>query len=174
MAETLRELVEAEKLIASPADWTKRGRRLELKLALEIDGLVEEGLFLRGSALERLPDQEVMFQIEYHGIRVPGGTGPLTRIEWNPLRPHNNKAKGPKELRFLDQFGSHVHLFDDNWSEANGALLKDNLPIARPISEPIQGFKECVDFVGNLFRINNIEVIKVPEWVLALDLREEQ
>lgn len=170
MATTLHELVAAEKLIAAPADWTTKGRRLELKLPLEIDGAVEEGLFFRGCALERLPDQEVMFQLEYHGVRIPGGTGPLSRLEWNSLRPHDNKGKGPIELRFFEQGPSHVHHFEDNWSDHTGALLKDNLPIARPISEPIQGFAECLIFVGNLFRISNIAVVKPPEWVYALDL----
>lgn len=170
MAGTLHELVHADKSIAAPAEWVKRGRRLELKLPLEIDGLIVEGLFLRASALEHLPDQEVMFQLEYHGVSIPGGSGPLTRIEWNSLRPHSNKGKGPIELRFIDQQPSHVHYFEDNWSEGNGALLRDNLPIARPISETIQGFTELVDFVGNLFRINNIRLVKVPEWVLTLDL----
>jgi hypothetical protein len=170
MVETLHDLVIAEKLIAAPTDWAKKGRRLELRLALEIEGVVEEGFFLRGCALERLPDQEVMFQLEYHGVRVPGGTGPLARLEWNSLRPHNNKGKGPVELRFKEQRPSHVHLFEDNWDEQTGALLKDNLPVARPICEPIQSFAECVAFVGNLFRISNIAVVKAPEWVYALDL----
>jgi hypothetical protein len=143
-------------------------------LPLEIDDLIEEGFFLRATALEHLPDQEVMFQLEYHGVNIPGGTGPLMRLEWNSLRPHNNKGKGPVELRFLDQAPSHVHFFEDNWSESNGALLKDNLPIARPVSEPTQRFSDCVDFAGKLFRINNIRVIKVPEWVLTLDLRDGQ
>lgn len=170
MAATLRELVEADKLIASPTDWTKRGNRLELKLPLEIDGLIEEGFFLRATALEHLPDQEVMFQLEYHGLLIPGGTGPLTRVEWNSLRPHNNKGKGPPELRFMEQRPSHVHSFDDNWSDTDGALLRDNLPVARPIVEPIQEFIDLLDYVGNLFRINNIRLVKVPEWVLRLDL----
>ncbi len=170
MADTLHELVTAEKLIAAPTDWTKKGRRLELRLPLEIEGVVEEGLFLRGSALEHFPDQEVMFQLEYHGVRVPGGTGPLVRFEWNSLRPHNNKGKGPIELRFTEQRPSHVHYFEDNWNEYSGALLKDNLPIARPINEPIQGFAECLFFAGNLFGISNITVVKTPEWVYALDL----
>ncbi len=169
MADTLQDLLAAEKLIAAPADWTKKERRLELKLPLEIDGFIEEGLFLRACALERLPDQEVMFQIEYHGMRLPGGTGPLTRVEWNPLRPHNNKGRGPVELRFAEQRSSHVHLFDDNWSDG-GATLRDNLPIARPIVEPIQSFAHLTSYVGNLFRISNIHVVKTPEWVYALDV----
>lgn len=170
MVDTLHELVSADKLIAAPADWTTKGRRLELKLPLEIDGVVEEGFFLRGCALERLPDQEVMFQLEYHGVRVPGGTGPLTRFEWNSLRPHNNKGRGPSELRFVEQHPSHVHLFEDNWNDLTGAIMRDNLPIARPILQPIQGFAECLIFAGNLFRISNIGVVKTPEWVYSLDL----
>jgi hypothetical protein len=170
MAETLRELVEAEKSLAVTADWTKRGRRLELVSPLDIDGLVEEGFLFRANALEALPDREVVFQLEYHGVRIPGGTGPLARFEWNSLRPHNNKGRGPLELRFVDQQPTHVHRFEDNWNEASGAMLKDNLPIARPVIQPIQGFNECLEIVGNLFRINNIDIVKTPEWVYALDL----
>lgn len=170
MPDTLREIIAAEKLIASPAEWTKKGHRLGLKLPLEIDGLIEEGLFLRATAIENMPDREMVFQLEYHGVRIAGDTGPLQRLEWNTLRPHNNKGKGPPELRFMDQFPTHVHLFEDNWNEVSGALKGDNLPIARPVSQPIQSLTECLDFVGNLFRINNIGVIKTPEWVLTFDL----
>ncbi|WP_310498330.1 hypothetical protein [Sandarakinorhabdus sp.] len=170
MPDTLHELVKAEKLIAAASEWTRKGRRLELKLPLEIDGLIEEGLFLRASALERLPDREVVFQLEYHGVRIPGEGGPLARVEWNSIRPHNNKGIGPPELRFLEQSPSHMHLFEDNWSDTTGALRGDNLPVARPVPQPIQGFDECLRFVGSLFRINNITLVKTPEWVYSFDL----
>lgn len=169
MAETLRELVEVDKLIAEPTDWASVNRCLELKLPLSINGLIEEQFFFRATAIPHLPDQNVTFQLEYHGVRIPGGTGPLCRFEWNPRKAHNNKGRGPNELRFMDQNGSHHHSFDDNWSEKNGALLRDNLPVARPVSQPIQGFSQCLEVVGNLFRINNIGVVKTPEWMLNLD-----
>lgn len=171
MADALRELVEAEKLIAAPTDWGGVGRCLELKLPLEIDGVIEEQFFFRATALSQLPDEQVVFQLEYHGVRIPGGNGPLCRLEWRPKGVHNNKGKGPADLQFIDQIGSHFHSFEDNWSDGNGALFRDNLPIARPVVQPIQGFTECLEAVGNLFRINNINVVKVPEWVLKLDLR---
>jgi len=171
MPDTLHDLVTAEKAIVSPVDWGKKERRLELKLALAIDGLTEEGLFFRACVLEHLPDAEVMFQLEYHGLRIPGGTGPLCRVEWNPLRPHNNRGRGPKEWRFAEQAGSHYHSFEDNWNAGAGALLRDNLPVAVPVAQDIQGLTGCLDFVGNLFRINNIDVVKTPEWVLTLDLQ---
>lgn len=171
MAETLRELVEAEKVIVSPTEWRPAGRCIEVKLPLEIDGLMEEQFFFRATALAALPDQQVVFQLEYHGVRLPGGTGPLCRFDWNPKGFHNNKGKGPDELRFIDQFGTHFHSFEDNWCEKNGALLRDNLPVARPVSQHIQGFRDCLGVLGILFRISNIDVVMTPEWMLELDLR---
>lgn len=170
MARTLLELIVADKLIASPTEWTVTGRRLGLRLPLEIDGFVEEGFFLRACATASLPDRDVLFQLEYHGVAIPGGTGPLARLEWNTLRPHNNKGKGPEELRFIDQIPTHFHSFEDNWSESEGAMKGDNLPIARPVFQTIQSFTDCVFFVGNLFRINNMQVVKTPDWVYEFDL----
>lgn len=166
--ETLRELVEAEKQIAEPTEWAPVNRCLELKLPLLVSGVAEEQFFFRATAIKHLPDRNVTFQLEYHGVRIPGGTGPLCRLEWNPTKTHNNKGKGPPELRFMDQAGSHFHSFDDNWCEKDGALLRDNLLVARPLSQHIQGFDSCLGLVGNLFRINNIDVVKTPEWVLDL------
>jgi hypothetical protein len=103
--DNLRELVEAEKLIASPTDWERTGRRFGLKLPLEIDGEVVEQFFFRATALAHLPDQQVVFQLEYHGVEIPGGNGPLCRLEWKPKGFHDNKGRGPEELRFTKQWG---------------------------------------------------------------------
>lgn len=168
MPDTLRDLIGAEKLIAEPTDWGISNRCLVLKLPLDIDGVIEEQFFFRATAIAHLPDQNVTFQLEYHGVRIPGGTGPLCRLEWNPRKAHNNKGKGPDEYRFMDQTGTHFHSFEDNWCERNGAILRDNLPVARPVSQDIQGFSGCLEVVGNLFRINNISVVKTPEWVVDL------
>lgn len=170
MLETLRDLVIAEKEIAENKEWTPAGRCLEVKLPLFAGGLAPEGFFFRATAIATLPDQQVTFQLEYHGVDIPGGTGPLCRLEWRPKGKHDNKGQGPTELRFIEQTGTHFHSFEDNWSQKNGALLRDNLPIARPINQDIQGFRECLEVVGNLFRINNITIVKTPEWVLDMTL----
>jgi hypothetical protein len=170
MAESLKELVEAEKKFAEVTEWSRSGQRLELKLPLEIDGIVEEQFFFRACALAHLPDEQVTYQLEYHGISIPGGTGPLCRLEWKPKGTHNNKGQGPAELRFIDQTGTHFHSFEDNWCEKNGALLRDNLPVARPITQDIQDFTESLLLAGNLFRIKNIGLVKTPEWMLDLGL----
>lgn len=161
--------MEAPKNIEAVPDWSARGKKLTCNYPLSIEGVVEEGLFLRGCALEHRPYQEVVLQIEYHGVIAPGGGGPISRIEWNTLRPHNNKGRGPAEYRYIDQHPSHIHSFDDNWSDANGALLTGNLPVARPITESIQGFTDLLDFAGKVFKINNMRRVIEPPWVATLD-----
>lgn len=170
MIETLHDLVLAEKQIAENKEWTPSGRTLEIKLPLFAGGFAPEGFFFRATAIASLPDEQVTFQLEYHGVDIPGGTGPLCRFEWRPKGIHNNKGLGPAELRFLEQVGTHFHPFEDNWSSQTGALLRDNLPVARPVTQDIQGFRDCLEVVGNLFRINNMLVVKTPEWVLERSL----
>jgi|GEM_PF-5505196 len=69
MTETLRDLVESEKTIFEPSAWSLTGKCYELKLPLAIDGIVEEQFFFRATALATLPDQQVVFQLEDHGVR---------------------------------------------------------------------------------------------------------
>lgn len=73
MAETLRELVKAHKLIAAPTGWGQAGRCLELKLPLEIDRLIEEQFFFRATALAHLPHQQVVFQLDTTASASPAG-----------------------------------------------------------------------------------------------------
>ena len=166
MLETLRDLVVAEKQIVENKEWSPAGRSLEIKLPLFAGEFAPEGFFFRATAIAALPDEQVTFQLEYHGVEIPGGTGPLCRLEWRPKSTHNNKGKGPADLRFIEQVGTHFHSFEENWSDKNGALLRGNLPVARPIAQDIQDFRDCLALVGNLFGINNILVVKTPEWVL--------
>ena len=171
MPPSLRSLVESDKAIRSPADWSLRAKgKLDLKLALSIDGLTIEGLWLKCCAIEHLPEQEVVFMLLYDGVGVPGvhGNACLSRVEWNPVRGHDNKGRGPRELRHVQQSGTHVHYFKDNWNDKDECLMRGNLPVARPVIESIQGFSACLDFVGKLFRINNIIEIKAPEWSAKL------
>ena len=171
MAHTLGDLVQADKRLAEVTEWSLVGRRLELKLPLEIEGLIYEQFFFRASALEHLPDQLVTYQLEYHGVDIAGGTGPLCRLEWRPKGVHNNRGRGPDELKFTDQRGSHFHSFSDNWDPEAGALLKDNLPIARPLEPEPETFEESLLLAGALFRVSNIGLIKPPEWSWELGLQ---
>lgn len=76
-----------------------------LTSALEIDGVVVEGLELRAGAAQAIPDRAVRFMLHHRpSNRAPI---PLGRIDWRPLQPHTNPAGGPYSLMRIS--GSHFH-----------------------------------------------------------------
>jgi hypothetical protein len=80
--------------------WKDRGNGwLVLISPLDIDGVTIEGLNFRAAAKTDRPDESVTFQLEYLPRRKGVKGGPMARIEWLPIRPHNNKFVGPLHLR---------------------------------------------------------------------------
>jgi hypothetical protein len=77
-----------------------------------------------------------LLQIEY----CPAGrkVGTLDRIDWRPHHDHNNKGRGLIEHRFKVISGCHHHQFSLNWFEAEGRMLKGNLPLAVPMEPKLQ------------------------------------
>src|SRR4051794_26554456 len=123
MPDKIEALVTAKKSLTGEPPWTDRGADgLDLTAPLEIDGVVVEGLILRGRARKPLPDREVIFQLEYHHSEIIGG--PVARLEWKPLNSHNNRGLGPKHLRHKIQTESHHHRFDLNWQRSREGVLK--------------------------------------------------
>jgi hypothetical protein len=159
----LDQVYAVDKSLSKEGQWIEGdSQRLNLTLALEIDGIVIEGLVIRGRTLKDRPDEEVMFQLEYpQPLRRERG---LERIDWRPLHTHNNQGRGPMELRFLQQTSSHRHAFDLNWVSAEGRMLAGNLPLAHPLSDEPATFGELLEFVKKSFRINNIGLIPPPPW----------
>ena len=161
-------LVGAEKELATEPSW-RPGRApddLELSVPLEIDGVVIEGLTLRGRVLKSLPDREVAFQLEYHAPHIVGG--PLCRIDWKPLGTHSNRGIGPKHLRHLLQRSSHHHRFDLNWARSEEKTLSGDIPIAVPLEPDPKNFRELLAIVGKEFKIARIQVIEIPPWEPAM------
>lgn len=135
---------------------------LRLLATLEDElGIIVEGLALRGRAFKYRPDQDVMLQVEFPHDRQRTDNA-IERIEWNSSRTHNNKGRGPQELRHVIQQGTHLHSFNLNWLEAEQRMRKHNLPLAMPISESIQGFTELLEFTAKRFRISNLTDLPHP------------
>jgi hypothetical protein len=156
-------LISADKLLSIIPAWVERGPDgLEFTAPLEADGVVIEGLNLRGRARKSLIDREVIFQLEYHRPQIVGG--PVCRIEWRPLNAHNNKGLGPKEWRHMLQTGSHHHRFDLNWARSPEACLRGDIPVAVPINDDPKNFRALLALVGKEFRVNKIQQITVPPW----------
>ncbi len=140
------------------------GSKLRLLVALEDQwGVTIEGLVLRGRAVKDLPDREVMLQLEFPHERERNDNA-IERIDWKPLQPHNNKHRGPLEWRYQIQRGTHLHEFDLNWLEGEQRMRKSNLPIARPIIQPIQSVTSLLEFCEKQFNITGLTALPLPPW----------
>lgn len=163
MSAAVPALVTAEKELTVVPAWVDRGPLdLDFSAPLEADGVVFQGLTLRGRVRKALPDRGVTFQLEYHAPQIIGG--PICRIEWRPLSAHSNKGLGPKPLRHVLQTESHHHRFEDNWKHSPEAVLRGDLPIAVPVNDDPKNFRELLALVGKEFRIRGIQRITVPPW----------
>lgn len=161
----LPDISAATKLLPQFPEWKQRDKDwLFLVSPLDIDGVTVEGLQMRATALVALPDECVTFQIEYYPRPSNVKGGPLCRIEWRPLKGHNNKNRGPVELRNVPQKCSHDHGFDLNWGEDPKAVRRGELPLAVPINQNPQDFEGLLAFVKKEFRISNVELIERPPW----------
>lgn len=166
MVVNLEELFNAEKTFSIRPDWKKSANDgwLRLVVPLDIDGVTVEGLRLGMYCRQSMPDQSVTLQVEYFPPKRSAKGGPLCRIEWRPMRPHNNKGMGPQEFQFLPISGCHHHSFDLNWRHAQRQVQKGGLPIAVPIGVNLTTFDEVLAFAGNEFRIKDLASVSPPPW----------
>lgn len=129
--------------------------------SLDVDGVIFQGFRLLVKACRALPEQGVTFQIEH---QFSDKYEPIRRIEWNPLRFHNNKGLGDPAWQFKKFRMSHEHSFEDNWDNRRNRMLPVNLPVAYPLPEPIRSWEELVAFVGQRYRIDGMEGVRKPKW----------
>jgi len=157
-------LFRATKTLATTPSWEERdSQNLVLLTPLEVDGVVVEGLRLRGAAIRSMQDENVCFQLEYFTTRTKAG-GPLARVEWRPLRGHNNKGNGPKALRHKLITGSHLHCFEENWKQSPAHVMRGELRVALEINPDPSNFRELLALIGREFRISNVQQVPLPPW----------
>jgi hypothetical protein len=65
---------------------------------------------------------------------------------------------------------THFHTFELNWSPESGRMRRGGLRQAMEINQEPQSFTELRDFVGNRFKINNMNVVIEPPWEYRLDI----
>lgn len=163
----LPEIFERKKSLAAPPGWVPDGPgRLKLLSPLDIDQVTIAGLQLRGRTRQSRADEEVMFQLEYHpvGSRVCQ----LARIDWRPIHTHDNGNRGPDEWRLVNISESHYHSFNLNWFPSENRMLLPNLPIATPIRPDPADFATLLALTAELFRIDDMASVPVPEWTVDL------
>ncbi|WP_299438543.1 hypothetical protein [uncultured Rhodospira sp.] len=133
------------------------------EVPLEISGIVQAGLFLKGVAFADRPDEHVSFEIALRNI---GGRRrePLARLDWRPIDGgHTNQRRKdvPQGLGGTRINGTHLHGFDLNWFEDQARMRKGNLPIARA-AESLESFEMARDFAGKQFGIKNMDIVQRP------------
>jgi hypothetical protein len=164
LAAHLRHLFEAEKQIGGDNAWhfDADGSHLRISLPLAIEFSIPEGLYLEGRCTADLPDRDVSLTLAYKPAQ--GLAGPLCRIDWRPLQPHRNNGLGSGRWRFIPIEGSQLHVFDQNLSRGVERMFRENLPIALPIEEPLQNFRELLSYAGQIMRVSDIQSVQPPPW----------
>lgn len=170
----LKQLTEAEKAIVLFPGWSKPDEEdgySHFQAPLALDNVPEAGLFLTGGTYPGLPDRNVSFEL----VLLTGGGAhrvKLMRVDWRSLRGgHTNQrrygcpAGCPRRTS-----ETHFHAFDINWRETEQKMRGPRLPCARDVEEKLQSFEELRTYVGKHFRINNIEVVALPDWEYKLAL----
>jgi hypothetical protein len=154
----------AEKELSVFPEWKGDGSEyMRLVAPMDIDSVTEQGLLFTAKFHIYSPDACVTFQLEYQSREFPKGR-PFARFEWKPKAPHNNKGLGPENLKYTLIHGTHFHPFDLNWLHSEVKVRRGELPIALPVTQNIETFKDALEFTRNLFRINNVAEIQMPPW----------
>lgn len=168
---TFQDAAEKAKAIGHFPGWTEPEEETgatRFEAPLEIDGIIEAGLFLFGLAFIRAPDCNVVFELTMRNVRGMRRV-PLARICWRSLRGgHTNQRNSEIPPGSPKRVGStHYHPFDLNWVSSDGRM-RAGLPNAVPIPERLQSFDDLVKFTGKCFRINNMDIVIRPEWEYEL------
>lgn len=144
--------------------WKRTGDTVTLLASLDMNGVTETGLFLRGSGHILRPNAAMMFQLEVHRPGDKRSGGQMARVCWNPTSSHTNPNKGPRDLRMIEIDGSHYHDFHLNIKASGLEMATENLNIARPITPELLTYQDFVAFCGQAFSIDNLDQISAPKW----------
>lgn len=137
---------------------------------LIIAGVVQQGFILHGGYLKHVPEANVTFELQAGkpGVRKKV---PLARIDWRSVSGgHTNPRRSGSPVSGRRVSPSHHHAFELNWFEPERRMRGGNLPMAEDIDQSIQSFESLRSLVGNLFRINNIDIVPPPKWEYDLFL----
>lgn len=133
---------------------------------LELDGVTETGLVLHGGCFAERPDCHVIFEVRLSRVTSGNRRLPLARIEWKSLEGgHSNPRRRGKLFSGVRVGPTHFHDFELNWDSIGRRMERGNLRFARdvvPIPPDYEAFRAEA---GISLKINNIDVVKRPEWV---------
>lgn len=95
----------------------------------------------------------------------------IARVDAWPPDPHTNyrarRQPGCGHIP-LEINGHHIHRFEDNAKLGREAFGAGNLPLAVPVNDRLQSFRDFLRVVGNEFNIDGLEKLDSPDWTVML------
>jgi hypothetical protein len=161
MSMGLAELLEAEKRIRPVPTWRSDNGAIRWKAPLIIGGAVVEGFTLHARCLASEAGRDVSFTLDRSVTGQPSVR--IDRVDWRPIHRHNNNGIGPDHLRFKIIEESHRHNYYENLT-SDGKMRSGNLPVAIPIEEKLETFQSLVDFVAEIYKIEDLKLLMPPPW----------
>ena len=159
----LREALEAQKSAVTLGPWrpTNRPPAIEIRSALQVQGVVVQGLELYLKCSEERPEERVAI-----GLSIETSIGPkcFARIDWRGT-DHPNSSKRCGHLQFFPAGRTHFHnpmlwpLEDDPLSH-----IRENLPIALAIEDPPQDFRDLLVRCASILNVTNLAEATSPRW----------
>ena len=168
---TLKDVFQAEKEIGIFPGWSEPETETDyiwFDAPIEIGGVTETGLVLHGGCLAHRPN--VNLTLELRMARTPGRQCvPIERLDWRSIQGgHSNPRKPKSEWAGKRVSETHLHDFWLNWSPEEERIRGGRLDVAREIEDELKKFEDVRAYVGKRLRINNIEIVKEPDWVYDL------
>ena len=164
LAATLAAFIAAGKVPSGQITWEQGGRNLRFTVALEIDGVTEAGMALFGRTSLALPDRNVTLGLSWDDPGMPGGN--FDRLDWRPLRAHNNRGPGPDAHRFRLIEGTNHHRLAENGALAMGLLraIRENLPVALPVEPEPPDWPAFLAVAAQRWNLHGLVHTPLPPW----------
>jgi hypothetical protein len=163
MANNIQRMALSEKMIGQEPVWHLDSidqKMLRLSVPLSIAGVIEEGLYLDCRCPSDNQDRDVAVNLTFKPAY--GDSGALCRIDWNPLHPHYNNGLVKGDWKWNPIRATHCHPFPENFARGLRWMFKGNLPIAFPIIDALQNFREMLSYAGRVMRITDIQRVPPP------------
>ena len=94
---------------------------------------------------------------------------PLARVCWRSLLGGHTNQRGHRTFGLPSRLSpTHFHSFDLNWLPNQNRMRGGNLPLAMDIEPALESFEDVRTYVGNVFRISNIDIVSPPDWQYTL------
>lgn len=164
---TFQDIATSEKSVPYFPGWSEPDRESGysyFEAPLDIGGVTEPGVVLKGTCSVMHPDKQVSFEI--YARKLPARLRvPLMRVDWRPLSGGHSNKKRPRPAGLPARVSDiHHHSFALNFNEESGKLVRGNLPFADECGETLADFEALCAYVGRAFRINNMNIVPRPDW----------